>query len=208
MELHQPAHAGRSPKDGWITRTSSCRGRPPASPAVSCPRPGSPAPASAAPASPAPLPVDGLARVGRHAAHDGRQRALGHVLQLVERLAGSGCSRSGRCAPARRGRVVPLRPWRGPCWPLIRVAAGLAGALGADEGLGDAAVAAVDLPAHAQHVDAVGVLVVDGEVVEDVAVVLRVGALRCRPPMPTARTGWACEAQLITSRLWTCCSTM
>ena len=45
-----------------------------------------------------------------------------------------------------------------------------------------------------------------GEVVEDVAE-LGVGA-RLRPPMPTALTGWAFVAQLITSMLWTCCSTM
>ena len=32
------------------------------------------------------LPGDGLAGVGRHPAHDGRQRALGDLLQLVDRL--------------------------------------------------------------------------------------------------------------------------
>ena len=31
---------------------------------------------------------------------------------------------------------------------------------------------------------------------------------RRRPPMPTALTGWSPMTQLITSRLWTCCSTM
>ena len=34
------------------------------------------------------LPGDGLAGVGRHPAHDGRQRALGDLLQLVDRLVG------------------------------------------------------------------------------------------------------------------------
>ena len=35
------------------------------------------------------------------------------------------------------------------------------------------------------------------------------GSVRAaRPPIPTHLTGWAPRAQFITSRLWTCCSTM
>src|SRR5207249_1091023 len=43
------------------------------------------------------------------------------------------------------------------------------GAAAAGDRLGDIAVAALDLAALALHVDAVGILVVDGEVIEDVA---------------------------------------
>ena len=58
---------------------------------------------------------------------------------------------------------------------------------------------------HVQH--AVRVLVVDGEVIVDVAV------LRRGPHLPPAHadaraTGWPCITQFITSMLWTCCSTM
>ena len=77
-------------------------------------------------------------------------------------------------------------------------------AVGPVEHLLDLGSAAIGLAAHADQMQAVGILVLHGEMIEDVAVV-GVG-----PHRPRAHVGLDARpaARLTTSRLCTCCSTM
>src|SRR5512135_1066760 len=118
------------------------------------------------------LPGDGLARVGRHPAHDGRQGALGDGLQLVERSAVANARDQVGVLLVVGVHVRAAVPpgVRTADAPVLRRGVPGPRPLGAGDMLGDVVLAAVDLAAHAQDVDALGIFVVDREVVEDVAV--------------------------------------
>ena len=150
---------------------------------------------------------DGLAGVGRHPAHDRRERALGDASQLVERL-----------AVADAGDQVDVLL-------LVRVRV-LAGPL-PGVGSGDLVAAPSGSRRSPWCPDASATLssacrpsggTCSAHGRRSGTRSRRRSGRRCgrtparcatwRPPMPTARTGWPPIAQLTTSRLWTCCSTM
>src|SRR5262249_14176274 len=123
-----------------------------------------------------PVPGDDLAGVARHAAHDGHERAPGHPLAVVDRLAGAD---AGEQLVVLRLVHVVVEAGRLPVAPRPgapdRVPHHVAGAPGAPHVVVDVVVAVVLLAAEAEQLDAALVLEDHGVVVEDVAA-LRLGA--------------------------------
>ena len=121
------------------------------------------------------LPGEGPAGVSRHPAHDRYQRALGHLLELIDRLARDDALE--QVDVLLDVGIDATSPDAGVELAGEPVPAAVEGAVRSCDVLRDVVLAALDLTAHAHDVDVVGELVIDGELIVALALLGLAGPL-------------------------------